>query len=59
MEDQQYTMNKEIIQAAMDAWNQLSGILDKENKAVFKDFDEFKIFYKTLITELLIEENSE
>ena len=50
--------NKDVIEAAMRAWNQMGDRLDPKQK-LYGDFDEFKEFYKGFITTLLEEEGEQ
>lgn len=51
--------NKDFMQAALNAWNTLSTLIDDQNPNTYKDLDEFEDFYRIVINKLLEETESE
>jgi len=50
--------NKDVIEAAFYAWNEITSTLD-DHPAVFEDIETFKPFYKKMLSTLFQEEESQ
>lgn len=52
-------MSPDFVQAAMNAWNSLSILIEPEEKSLFENETEFKHFYTKVMERLLTDEAEE